>query len=144
MCENAVKPDVYRTLESLDLASGKGPLIREWGCFYGNLMKALAKERTIRFGKTFSENVEKNDFIDKTVDSVMNAENPLAAELILLKSQFDYLDGLVAMHSFDDYVLFGYAVKLRLLERQTAFDKEKGKEEFKRLFENIQTQILNI
>ncbi len=144
MCENTVSRDVFTTLKNLSLSSDKGPLMKQWGDFYNRLMKALAKERSARLGKPFNENVDKDELTDKAVDAALAAENPLEAEKVLLEYQFDYLDSLVAMHSFDDYVLFGYAVKLRLLERQTAFDKEKGKEEFRRLFDNIQQQILSI
>ncbi len=143
MCVNAVNNNVFYYLKNLSLTSENGPLVRQWGIFYNHLMKSLEKVRTLKLGKPFNENVDKDELIDKAVEAAMSADNPLIAEKILLKCQFDYLDSLVAMHSFDDYVLFGYAVKLKLLERQTVFDNENGKEEFKRLFENIQQQILS-
>ena len=45
---------------------------------------------------------------------------------------------------FDDYVLFGYAVKLKLLERLTSFEQEKGKQEFQSLFEGIQKSVYSL
>ena len=55
-----------------------------------------------------------------------------------------YLDSLVAMHYFDDYVLYGYAVKLKLLERRDVFEKDKGSAEFERLFSDVQQKIMSI
>ena len=74
----------------------------------------------------------------------MNADNPLIAEKLMLDAQFAYLDSLVAMHYFDDYVLYGYAVKLKLLERRDVFEKDKGSAEFERLFSDVQQKIMSI
>ena len=144
MCANAVSKDVFRRLSELTLYSDEGPLLKQWGTFYNNLMNSLNKQRAQQLGKPFNGSADKDDFTDKAVDSAMSAKNPLEAERILLSCQFDYLDSLVAMHNFDDYVLFGYAVKLKLLERQSVFDKAAGKEEFEKLSEGIEKLILNI
>jgi hypothetical protein len=45
---------------------------------------------------------------------------------------------------FDDHVLFGYAIKLKLLERQNCFEDSKGKAEFKSLFEGIQQRVYSL
>ena len=58
----------------------------------------------------------------------MAAKNPLEAEKILLECEFDNLDSLVGLHTFDDRYLFGYAIKLKLLERQSCFVQFKGTE----------------
>ena len=53
-------------------------------------------------------------------------------------------DALVGLHMFDDYVLFGYAIKLKLLERLSSFEHDKGKAEFKSLFDGIQQQVYSL
>jgi hypothetical protein len=45
---------------------------------------------------------------------------------------------------FDDYVLFGYAIKLKLLERLNSFEQSKGKAEFQSLFEGIQQRVYSL
>lgn len=144
MCKNTVSSDVYAKLDELKLSSDDGPLVKQWGTFYNKLMAALCKQRNINLGKQDNSDVEKDLIIDKTVDEALSAKNPLEAEKVLLNCQFEYLDSLTSMHYFNDYVLYGYAIKLRLLERQNVFEQKAGKEEFKRLFDNIQQQILGI
>ncbi len=58
--------------------------------------------------------------------------------------EFTLLDDLVGLHMFDAQVLFGYALKLKLLERRSCFEKEKGKAEFKHLFEQIQQRVYSL
>ena len=76
--------------------------------------------------------------------AALAARNPLEAEKILLEYEFENLDAIMGLHMFDDYVLFGYAVKLKLLERLKSFDHEKGKEEFKSLFYVIQKRVYSL
>ena len=45
---------------------------------------------------------------------------------------------------FDDYVLFGYAIKLKLLERLSCFEQDKGQAEFKSLFDGIQQRVYSL
>lgn len=144
MCKNAVNSSIYAKLEKLSLSSNEGPLVKQWGCFYNKLNSELCRQRLINMGKTPTGETDRDSVVEKIVDQALKAKNPLEAEKILLKSQFDFLDSLVSMHYFDDYFLYGYAIKLKLLERNSQFIQEKGKTEFKRLFDNIQLQILNI
>ena len=47
-------------------------------------------------------------------------------------------------YQMDDYVLFGYAIKLKLLERLNCFEQTKGKAEFNSLFEGIQQRVYSL
>lgn len=145
-CKSAVKESTYKLLCSLDVSSdslGIG-FVKKWTAFNGSLMKELNRRRKEKFGKKVESDMERNSEIEKVVNLAMNARNPLEAEKILLDAQFSYLDSLVSMHFFDDNVLFGYAVKLKLLERQNVFETENGKQEFSRLYNSIHQQIMNI
>lgn len=145
-CKSAVSESTYKTLCALDAnASTSGiSFVKKWTAFNGSLMKELNRRRNEKFGKKTEAGSDRNSEIEKVVTQAMNAQNPLVAEKILLDAQFSYLDSLVSMHYFDDNVLFGYAVKLRLLERQNVFETEKGKQEFSRLYDSIHQQIMNI
>lgn len=144
MCRSAVGSSTYKLLENLSAASREGPLLKEWSGFYGALAEEMAYQRNVRLGKAAEAPAIRDEETVRTVGQALNAKNPLEAELMLLGLEFDRLDALVSMHYFDDYVLFGYALKLKLLERLTVFDKDSGKAEFKRLLDNTQKQILSI
>lgn len=144
MCKGTVSSSVYQRLENLHLYSAEGPLVSEWGKIYNKLNKELCRQRLLNMGKSAPDSNDRDFETEKVVEATLKAKNPLEAEKILLAYQFECLDKLVSMHYFDDYVLYGYAIKLKLLERQCLFVQEKGKTEFKRLFDDIQLQILNI
>lgn len=144
MCKTAVSKDVYEKLEGLTLNSDNNPFLAKWAEFYQMLMGELNCLRKEKLGKPFVRSLDSNSTVRTVARNAMNAKTPLDAERILLDAQFDYLDSLVSMHYFDESVLFGYAVKLKLLERQNIFDFAKGSAEFKRLFDSVQEQIQNI
>ncbi|MCQ2397870.1 MAG: DUF2764 domain-containing protein [Sphaerochaetaceae bacterium] len=144
LCNNAVNRTVYRNLSELTVETGGGSLSEKWCSFCPDVKKEICRLRNINLGKQAASSDIKHPATSKLAEAVMHAENPLKAEKILLEAQFDYLDSLMSLHFFDDTVLYGYAIKLRLLERQSLFDTELGKSEFRRLFDNIQQQIQNI
>lgn len=143
-CQGNVSESKYKLLEELTLNSTEGPLIEEWSVFYGNLMKELNYQRSMRLGKSYSSAFDKEPTAASVAASAIAAKNPLEAEKILLDYEFDYLDTLTGLHMFDDYVLFGYAIKLKLLERQSCFEHEKGKQEFSNLFTTVQQRVLSL
>ena len=125
----------------LTLTSTEGPLVDEWAKFYGMLTKELNYQRSMNLGKSYSSAYDKDGFITQVVSSALSAKNPLEAERLLLEYEFENLDSLVGLHMFDDHVLFGYAIKLKLLERLSCFEQSKGKAEFQSLFDGIQQRV---
>jgi hypothetical protein len=144
LCQSNVSDQTYEILENLTLDSAEGPLVSEWATFYGMLKKELGYQRSMNLGKSYSSAYDKDGFISQVVSSALTAKNPLEAERVLLEYEFENLDTLVGLHMFDDYVLFGYAIKLRLLERLSCFEQTKGKAEFDSLFEGIQQQVYSL
>lgn len=143
-CQPNVSASTYQLLADLTLASDKGPLIEDWFRFYGMLSKELNYQRSQKLGKSYSGAYDKDGLIGQVVNSALKAKNPLEAEKILLAYEFEMLDTLVGLHAFDDYELFGYAIKLKLLERQECFEQEKGKAEFKALFDQVQQRVYSL
>lgn len=143
-CQSNVSDKTYERLQNLTLASEEGPLVEEWAAFYGMLTKELNYQRSMALGRSYSNVFDKDGLIAQVAASALAAKNPLEAERILLDYEFNELDTLVGMHIFDDYVLFGYAIKLKLLERQSCFEQTKGKAEFKSLFDQIQKQVYSL
>ena len=143
-CQSNVSDSDYELLKDLTLSSTEGPLVKEWSEFYGMLTRELNYQRSMNLGKSYSSAYDKDGFIAQVVGSALAAKNPLEAERILLEYEFENLDSLVGLHMFDDYVLFGYAIKLKLLERLNSFEQTKGKAEFRSLFEGIQQRVYSL
>lgn len=143
-CEGNVSEEKYKLLESLSLSSSEGPLLKEWAASYGSLMKELNQQRSLALGKPYPSDFDKDGMNAQVVSAVLNAKNPLEAEQILLDYEFELLDTLEGLHMFDDEVIFGYAVKLKLLERKSCFEKEKGQAEFRHLFDDIQQRVYSL
>ena len=76
--------------------------------------------------------------------AAVNAENPLEGERLLLDLEFRRLDDMIGLHNFDEYALYGYAMKLQLLERQRTFRYDRGKQAFDGLMDNIRQQISSL
>ena len=143
-CDSNVSEEDFKILKSLTLSSTKGPLVEEWARFYRMLTRELNYQRSLNLGRSYPSGYEKDGSVSQVVASALSAKNPLEAERILLEYEFENLDLLVGPHLFDDYALFGYAVKLRLLERLTCFEREKGKTEFESLFDGIQQRVYSL
>ena len=144
LCQSNVSEKDYEILKNLSLDSKEGPLVKDWANFYGMLTKELNYQRSLNLGKSYSSAYDKDGLISQVVNSALSAKNPLEAEKLLLEYEFDNLDSLVGLHMFDDHVLFGYAIKLKLLERLTSFEQDKGKAEFQSLFDGIQQQVYSL
>ena len=144
MCQSNVSESKYEFLSNLTLSSDEGPLLKDWAVFYNNLMSELNYLRSMNLGRAYLKSYDKDSVLSQVVGTVLAAKNPLEAEKILLDYEFENLDSLVGLHTFDDVYLFGYAVKLKLLERQNCFVQEKGKKEFKRLFDQVQQRVYQL
>lgn len=142
-CAGNVSEKKYQLLENLTVSSSEGPLLKEWAATYGMLIKELNAQRRSRLGQSVT-GTEKDGANTQVIGAVLAAGNPLEAEQLLLDYEFELLDSLVGLHVFDDHALFGYAVKLKLLERKGCFEQEKGKKEFRNLFNRVQERVYNL
>ena len=143
-CQSNVSEETFELLKNLTLNSTEGPLVSEWAKFYGMLSKELNYQRSLNLGKSYSSAFDKDGFIAQVASSAISAKNPLEAEKLLLEYEFENLDSLIGLHMFDDHVLFGYAIKLKLLERLNSFEQEKGNAEFQTLLGGIQEQVYSL
>lgn len=144
MCKSAVSGSVYSTLEELSVQAQKGPLLSQWAKFYQVLSQELAYQRNVKLGRPCTPPSDRPAELVQTVTAAVNAENPLAGEQILLDLEFRRLDEMIGQHIFDEYALYGYAMKLQLLERQRGFRYDRGKQVFSGLMDNIRRQISDL
>ena len=143
-CQSNVSEEKYQMLKDLTLDSTEGPLVDEWSRFYGMLMKELNYQRSMNLGKIYSSAYDNDGLIAQAAAAALSEKNQLEEEKVLLEYEFENLDSLVGLHMFDDYVLFGYAIKLKLLERLNCFEQTKGKAEFQSLFDGIQQRVYSL
>ena len=143
-CESNVSESDYELLENLTLSSTEGPLVEEWARVYGMIQKEMNYQRSMNLGKSYPSVYEKDSGVSQVVAAALSAKNPLEAERLLLDYEFENLDLLVGSHVFDAHVLFGYAIKLKLLERLNSFEQTKGKAEFQSLFDGIQQRVYSL
>ncbi len=95
-----------------------------------------------------SEGVQKGLIQDMGVHEVVKKaveqENPLEAEISLLRLLFNKVEELKGGHYFNEVSLFAYALQLRMLERKAKFIPLEGNSEFKQLFTSLQSIIKSI
>lgn len=144
LCRGSVSEKVYRTLCELSVHSDQGPFLRQWAAFYKMLEAELCYQRNVKLNKPCAVPECRDAEIAQAVTSAVNATDPLTGERILSELEFRHLDELCSMHNFDDTVLFAYAMKLKLLQRQQLFRKESGLASFNALLTKINEQIFRI
>lgn len=143
-CSGNVSNQKYEQLKNLSLDSNDGPLLKEWSEFYRGFKSELTFQRSKKMGVSSNMSFDKDGESAKVISLALSDKNPLNAEITLLTLQFDKLDSLIGTHTFDDYALFGYALKLKLLERKTVFNLKSGKSELNYLVKGLEEQIEKI
>ena len=144
LCEGNVSKEEYELLRTLNLEKPGNRASKKWAEFYGVLSMELIMRRSELLGKPFLKEFDRDEDIAALAASALSAKNPLEAELFLLEKEFENLDDIVGDHYFDGIYLFVYAIKLRLLERRSCFDKEKGREEFRRIMDTVSERVYGI
>lgn len=146
----------YSDLELVQMASlvvseqglgHRNACIRQWNEMLGKVRREMREQRSRRLnidaaGSTLAG--DKDPWVADVVRSVMQAENPLQAELLLLQYYWHRVDELTTGHVFDVEFLIAYNLKLQLMARRSLFTPTEGNSEFKRLFSNLQTIIKSI
>ena len=130
---------VYRTLETLTVVSDKGPAAVGVGTVLPGTSCRELTQRNVKLGRRASD---REAGIVSSVTAAVNAK-------ILWRAgaagpEFHRLDDMIGLHNFDDHALYGYAMKLQLLERQRTFRYESGKRAFDGLMQNIRQQVSSL
>lgn len=143
-CKSNVSAATYQSLCDLESPTNGHPMLKEWSRFMNALVEEATFQRKLKLGKPASPPDNRESEIANTVAAALAAKNPLISEQILLDLEFRKVDSMLGLHSFDEYFLFAYAIKLKLLERQTVFKQEDGSKEFRALFNGVKNQILSM
>lgn len=143
-CRNQVSDRVWHRLDELSELSDDGPLLKDWAAFYHKLQAELCYQRNLKLGRPCVVPSDREPEVIRTVTAAVEAPDPLVGERRLLELEFQRLDELCSLHNFDDTALFGYAMKLRLLQRQLLFQRETGQQAFDGLLEALRQQIFRM
>ncbi len=132
----------YKLLEGISKNDFSGcGFLRDWKSFSDLADKAINEKRKANLG-LIDTYCPENDFdLSKYVNAVMNAKNPLEAELVILKYKYDYLEEKTAFEAFSRDVVLGYALKLKLLLRKDLFTVEAGNAQYGILFDKVKEEI---
>lgn len=134
-----------------NLLNGKSintPFMKEYNAMSSSIERAVLHYRALRLGKNDSKYIlkasESSDVMKLAHDAV-ETDNPYESEMRIIELYWKALDKLATFHYADFLTLCVYALKLKMLFRKTAFDKQKGRAEATRLFSsyNVLEDILN-
>ncbi len=113
-------------------------LVNQWNEGERLLRLALAVVRAEKMKKSFDcENVSFPAGLLQTARAAVDAADPLTAEQLLNRFRLDFLEGLRPSDPFSEDSLFYYGLKLKLLERIQCFDEEKGRAEYRKIYNSV-------
>ncbi len=119
----------------IDSEPSASPLIKEWNDGERNLRIALCKARADKMNKPYSlQNKNLPAELLKVAAAATEIENPLEAEMFLLRHRLGFLETLRPMDFFSEDYIFYYALKLRLIVRIRQFDVQLGKTVYKDIY----------
>ena len=118
------------------------PFLRKWSDMNRAVSDAINLRRKKNLGRTTDSAAVFYDYdTEKITDAVMNAKNPLEAELLLMRFCYDWLETEKGFEPFSRTALLVYALELKILLRKDLFTTENGNGEYRRLFDTVQRDI---
>jgi len=132
-CAKWLTPEDMKILRSADAKCHEGrcedtAVLKEWKEFDLRLRTKLSE---IREAKKQGEEYAAGDLLK----IVMEKENPLLREQALAKIKLAFIEAQSTGYYFDINWLVLYFLRMQILERLAAFDKDKGEEIFYHLCE---------
>lgn len=121
-------------------------IIRDWDHFNYTLKSFLTEGRAKKLGiedEKYKATVLRDENLIKEVEKILALSDPLKAEEALLSLYFDFISSHPVSSPFSLDALIIYALKLQIKERKEAFTREKGREEFEKLYSTVELDIKN-
>ncbi len=109
-----------------------------WYAHERALRFALAQVRAQRLKKDLGPvPVSITADIVQAARTAVGMESPLAAENFLYGYRLGVLDGLQPLDSFCEDYVFAYGIRLMLVQRMKAFDRERGTDSYRKIYDTI-------
>ena len=141
----AVSASDYKLLEAVSTGSYEGisdPFLRKWADMNASVSEAVNAQRRQKLGRPSEGGAVFLGYGEEKIsNAVINAKNPLEAEMLLLAYQYEWLETEKGYDPFTKAAMLAYALELRILIRKDLFTVEKGNGEYKRLFDIVQRDI---
>ncbi len=121
-------------------AAAASPLIGGWFAWERALRQALARLRGQKLGRDAAELAQPPaDALDAiaVAKAALAIDSPLEAESFLDRARWDAVEELQARNYFDRDTVYGYMIKLLLLERKALFRVEEGFAEYKAIYASV-------
>jgi hypothetical protein len=118
-------------------------IILRWYSFERSLRLSLARIRAQRLSRDDLATGDDESKIYAALDvqqvarAASSIDNPLEAELFLLKARLDFIDLAGALHHFDAEAVFAYGLSLLLRERGIRFAREAGRSAYGAIYNRI-------
>ena len=144
-----LSPKDYSELEKASFSHKEGKasnrIVRDWDDFNYTFSELMVEERAKKLGKgdslQYKARSERNQELEKRAREIVSMANPLEAEKSILGEYFSFLSSHPVSSPFSLDALIIYGLKLQIKERVAAFSREKGRDEFHRLYGDIQSEI---
>jgi hypothetical protein len=127
--------------DMLHLEAGRGGEF--WDKYYAwneALKLNLAKFRAQKLGRPEAAAMEAPASPEEAVNAAKTAvgfDSPLDAEQFLDQARWNAVESLQGLDYFNVNTVFGYLLKLKLMERKALFNAETGFGEYKKLYDEI-------
>ena len=117
------------------------PIVRSWQEYARSVQSILCRIRAEILGFSGYGGYEIDRTLESSLRSIVENKDPLEGEKAILSLYFDFLTSREPSSPFSSAALMIYALKLQLIEKANAFDEAKGRAEFERLYQNIESNI---
>jgi hypothetical protein len=127
--------------EQLYTANVSSRFIQLWHNWEEVLRQNLAKNRSMKLKRedagSFDNAPEDPPDAVAAAKNALGVDSPLEAEFILDKARWSAIDSIIGVEYFTPGTIYGYLLKLKLMERRLIFDAEEGFTEYKKLYSSI-------
>ncbi len=144
VCSRFLEGKPLETLRSLSLTPPReaeptgSPLVDAWNARERALRIALGTVRAGNMHKAFDTSGEvMNGQLLQTARNAMEQPDPLAAERYLNDDRMNFLESIRPLDGFCDDAVYYYGLKLKLMQRMRLFDREKGQEAYRNIYDSI-------
>ena len=119
-------------------------IISDWDDFNYTLGEYITQARAKKLGIDNAEYRARcvySEEIQRKAEAIVDIDNPLEAEKAVLAEYFSFLSShaVESLFSLDELIIYGLLLQIK--ERVSSFEREKGREEFDRLYQEIRKDI---
>lgn len=139
-CSDLIDAEAFDMLQGIfeGRHDDRSPVLNEYNGFRCSLDHEIAQLRNARLERQLPLSTEPmSEAPQPQAEEAFGAHNPLEGEMNRLYHLWDRLKQMAGRHFLDQEALVIYALRLRLLERKSRFDAEKGRDRLRELAHDL-------